>query len=69
MPRQLIHRSRRGRTRMDDIEEYLSGRTLYGDDFTPAQIRDWFADEQEGYATLGAADDRFREGIVACLGT
>ena len=54
---------------MDDIEEYLSGRTLYGDDFTRAQIRDWFADEREGYATLGAADDRFREGIVACLGT
>jgi SAM-dependent methyltransferase len=33
---------------------YLSGRALYGDDFSIDEIADWFEDEQEGYAELGA---------------
>jgi SAM-dependent methyltransferase len=33
---------------------YLSGKRLYGDDFTPEQIAEWFEDEREGYADLGA---------------
>lgn len=38
----------------DDISVYLSGQKLYGDDFTSSQISEWFADETEGYADLGA---------------
>lgn len=38
------------------MEEYFSGAKLYGDDFTPQQIAEWYEDEKEGYASLGAAD-------------
>ncbi|MFG2824445.1 methyltransferase domain-containing protein [Kitasatospora sp. NPDC048365] len=34
---------------------YLSGRELWGDDFGPDQIAEWFEDEREAYADLGAA--------------
>lgn len=33
-------------------DPYFSGRELYGDDFTPGQIADWFAAEIEGYYDL-----------------
>jgi SAM-dependent methyltransferase len=36
--------------------ECLLGTKLYGDDFTPDQIRTWYQDEAEGYANLGAKD-------------
>jgi SAM-dependent methyltransferase len=39
-----------------DIEAYLSGQRLYGDDFDAEQIAHWYADEKEGYADLGARD-------------
>jgi len=38
----------------DNISIYLSGEKLYGDDFTNDEIEEWFADEAEGYANLGA---------------
>jgi SAM-dependent methyltransferase len=38
----------------DDILTYLTGARLYGDDFSLAEIEEWFADEAEGYAELGA---------------
>lgn len=38
----------------DEFSKYLSGERLYGDDFTQEEIVDWFADEAEGYAELGA---------------
>lgn len=41
---------------MKDFEVYLTGKELYGDDFGPEQIRQWFDDEREGYAALGAAE-------------
>ncbi|MGW5659957.1 class I SAM-dependent methyltransferase [Streptomyces sp. NPDC003758] len=37
-------------------ELYLSGDRLWGDDFTPQQIDEWFADECEAYADLGGSD-------------
>ena len=40
----------------DDITPYLSGIKLYGDDFTIDEIKKWFADEEEGYANLGAKE-------------
>jgi len=40
----------------DDLSPYFAGKRLYGDDFTIAQIREWFADEAEGYANLGARE-------------
>jgi len=39
---------------MENIDEYLSGRRLYGDDLPPEQIQAWHEDEKEGYANLGA---------------
>lgn len=35
--------------------DYFSGKKLYGDDFDLAQIQEWFEDEAEGYANLGAS--------------
>lgn len=45
---------------MTTIEECFSGKALYGDDFTDAQIAEWFADEEKGYfnITQGAAQSR-----------
>lgn len=39
-----------------NFEVYLSGEKLYGDEFTPEQISEWFKGESEGYADLGARD-------------
>jgi SAM-dependent methyltransferase len=41
---------------MDNIHTYLEGRQIYGDDFGPTEIAAWYADEKEGYASLGAGD-------------
>ena len=41
---------------IDEFARYLSGDKLYGDDFTQEEIDEWFADEAEGYAGLGAKD-------------
>jgi len=38
------------------MHAYLSGQKLYGDDFTPAEIDAWFADEREGYLELAASN-------------
>jgi SAM-dependent methyltransferase len=38
------------------MDEYFSGRKVYGDDFNEQQILDWFRDEEQGYANLGSAD-------------
>ena len=40
----------------DNVDPYLSGSALYGDDFDAAAIERWFSEESEGYASLGAAD-------------
>jgi SAM-dependent methyltransferase len=36
-----------------NMDEYFAGKRLYGDDFGPEEIAAWYADEKEGYATLG----------------
>lgn len=41
---------------MINIDKYLAGEALYGDDFSSSQIAQWYADEKEGYADLGAKD-------------
>lgn len=41
---------------MDDLSVYFSGEKLYGDDFTYQQIKEWYQDEENGYADLGAKD-------------
>lgn len=38
------------------MERYFEGNALYGDDFSAAQIAEWYADEKDGYANLGAKD-------------
>ncbi len=44
------------RKRNDELSTYFSGERLYGDDFTIEKIQEWFADESEGYADLGAKE-------------
>jgi SAM-dependent methyltransferase len=39
-----------------DLDSFLSGRSLYGDDFTDEQIAVWYSDEIDAYADLGARD-------------
>lgn len=41
---------------MDNIDAYLDGELLYGDDFGENEIAEWYADETDGYADLGARD-------------
>lgn len=36
------------------MDEYLSGRLLYGDDLRGEELNRWYADEMEGYADLGS---------------
>ncbi len=40
------------------MRQYLSGEQLYGDSLDEAGIAQWFADEEEGYANLGAANQQ-----------
>lgn len=40
-------------TNADFERRYFSGRELYGDDFSQAEIDEWFESEREGYADLG----------------
>ena len=41
---------------MSDIEHFLRGDQLYGDDLTQNELEAWYVDETEGYAQLGASD-------------
>jgi len=34
------------------VQEYFSGKKLYGDDFKLTEVEQWFEDEREGYANL-----------------
>jgi SAM-dependent methyltransferase len=55
---------------MPDIERYLKGDAIYGDDFPPAEIAAWYRDEKEGYADLGARDEgnyRYRYHALNCF--
>lgn len=36
------------------MKDYLSGKKLYGDDFSINQIERWYLEESEGYADLGS---------------
>ncbi len=42
----------------DEFKKYFSGNNLYGDDFSFADISDWYAKEEEGYADLGAKNEK-----------
>lgn len=49
-----------------DIEECLTGKYLFGDDFGPDEIDQWYEDEREGYAGLSAVSrDSYRYGYHA----
>jgi SAM-dependent methyltransferase len=37
------------------LDRYLSGEFLYGDDFSPGQINQWFDDEKDAYVDLTGA--------------
>lgn len=38
------------------MEKYFAGKELYGDDFNIEEIKEWYEDEKEGYADLGAKE-------------
>lgn len=38
----------------EEIDQYLRGSRLYGNDLSLSEIEQWYADEGEGYANLGA---------------
>lgn len=40
----------------NNIEDYLLGKKLYGDDFSYDDIEKWYKEEEEGYANLGSND-------------
>lgn len=51
---------------MDEIEAYLSGDKLYGDDFSQDQIDEWFNDEKQGYYNLaGQTREEYHYGYHA----
>jgi SAM-dependent methyltransferase len=51
---------------VDELEAYFAGKALYGDDFSDSQIAEWYADEKEAYAELGAKDaSTYRYGYHA----
>ena len=39
-----------------NIEEYLSGKYLYGDNLSVDEMKIWYEEEGEGYANLGARE-------------
>lgn len=45
-------------TAASEMESFLRGDRLYGDDMSEAEIAAWYADEGEGYANLGASDSK-----------
>jgi SAM-dependent methyltransferase len=48
------------------MDQWLSGMALYGDNFSPAEIREWFESEREAYADLGAGvRETYRYGYHA----
>lgn len=45
-------------------DEYLSGKKLYGDDFTESEILNWYKEEEEGYASLPSTElDLLKNGV------
>jgi SAM-dependent methyltransferase len=48
---------------MGNMSLFLSGQKLYGDDLSLSEIQDWYNDEKEGYAELGAKNkDHYQYG-------
>lgn len=48
------------------IDVYLTGESLIGDDYGPEELAQWYADEKEGYAELGACkSDRYQYQYTA----
>src|SRR5438132_1463508 len=46
----------KGGERMRNLNQYLSGKKLWGDDFNLREIAAWYEDEKDGYANLGAKE-------------
>ena len=54
---------------MNNIEVYLEGKLLYGDDFCESEIAEWYDDEREGYAELGAKNRASYKYVYHALNT
>jgi SAM-dependent methyltransferase len=51
------------------LEEYFSGRKIYGNDLSGEELEAWYKDEQEGYAYLGAKDNNDYRYVYHALNT
>jgi len=47
--------------------DYFDGKALYGDKFSFSEIKEWYKDEEEGYAELGAKDSNRYEYVYHAL--
>lgn len=44
------------------MDQYFSGKELYGDNFTLEKIEKWYEDEKEGYANLVSGYNEYHYG-------
>ncbi len=50
----------------DNVQQYFSGKKLYGDDFSIEQIMEWYEDEKDAYFNLGKKSrDNYKYGYHA----
>lgn len=49
------------------LEVFFSGKKLYGNDFNKSELEEWYRDEKEGYANLGAKNRAFYQYIYHSL--
>lgn len=49
----------------DRMDNYFSGKKLYGDDFSALEVADWFKDEEKGYFDLEERDSKADYGYSA----
>ena len=54
---------------MTNVDLCLKGEAIWGDDFGPDQILDWYEDEEEGYSALGASDRSTYRYVYHALNT
>jgi SAM-dependent methyltransferase len=48
----------------EEISIYLSGKKLYGDDFSQAEIKSWYDDEKEAYSELISEGHQFNFDLM-----
>ncbi len=44
-----------------DLDEFLRGGRIYGDDFTPEEVARWYRDEEDGYSSMVASENHLHD--------